>query len=770
MKDDILAVLAQSPDRAADGDSWRPLLFDLADDGQAAELQRLFATGAVLHVHDTIAEQLRELMAVRDPRRLPAAELDRRVEEHLAGRDPRLHGTWVFYPWSGRLVHLLTREEFRQVRADRNRYKITSAEQASLATRRIGVIGLSVGNMAAITMALEGIGGMFRLADFDQLGLSNLNRLRGAVHDLGVEKTVLAARELFEIDPWLEIELHRDGVQPETVDDYLVGGGRLDLVVEECDDLGVKLLARERARAHRIPVVMDTSDRGLLDVERFDLEPDRAVLHGLVGDVSAASLRGMTALEKVPIVLAIVDERQISTRMAVSLPEVERTIGGWPQLASGVALGGALVADAARRILLGEFTASGRYYVDPADLVADDRGALREPVDPPPAFEVAPEARRLLPLPPQPDREDARNLAPAAIRWIAALGTAAPSGHNNQPWTLRWWARDSTLECRHDPSRDLPILDFELGGTWVAFGALIENVRLAARHLGLDPLVQPWPDPSDPGLVAAIRLTPGHPGETDPLLAQVTARVTNRRRDPRVPLADADAAALLAGCAGAGVDAQLRLLREPADLDDLAALIGAGDRVALLDQNLHHDISHAFRWTPDEVRAQPHGLDVATLEYNAAERAALRLSQHWRIMEAIGRLTGGRGLEDGGRQLVGSASAVGLITVPGTGRHSYLRGGQALQRTWLTASAHGLSFQPLTGLPYLFARLERGHGAGLADRTQNELRELRGRFGKLFDTRPDQAEVFLFRVGRAGPPTARSLRRPLDDILTIVSG
>jgi hypothetical protein len=76
------------------------------------------------------------------------------------------------------------------------------------------------------------------------------------------------------------------------VDAFLVEGGPADLLVEECDSLDIKLLLRERARAHRIPVVMETSDRGMLDVERHDLEPDRPILHGLVGSLSAADLGG----------------------------------------------------------------------------------------------------------------------------------------------------------------------------------------------------------------------------------------------------------------------------------------------------------------------------------------------------------------------------------------------------------------------------------------------------------------------------------------------
>ncbi|WP_314250767.1 ThiF family adenylyltransferase [Streptomyces kutzneri] len=82
-------------------------------------------------------------------------------------------------------------------------------EQRRLLGRRVGVIGLSVGGSAALTFAMEGIGGSFKLADFDCLSVSNLNRLRAGVHHLGLNKCVLAARQMLEIDPWLDIELYQ---------------------------------------------------------------------------------------------------------------------------------------------------------------------------------------------------------------------------------------------------------------------------------------------------------------------------------------------------------------------------------------------------------------------------------------------------------------------------------------------------------------------------------------------------------------------------------
>ena len=57
-------------------------------------------------------------------------------------------------------------------------------------------------------------------------------------------------------------------------------------IMEVCDGLDMKIISRFKAREFGVPVVMDTNDRGMLDIERFDLEPQRPILHGLAGGVS----------------------------------------------------------------------------------------------------------------------------------------------------------------------------------------------------------------------------------------------------------------------------------------------------------------------------------------------------------------------------------------------------------------------------------------------------------------------------------------------------
>jgi len=365
----LIAIGRSDPHR------WKPVLFTPARHDDRVAMTSLLNTGAVREVADTIDAQLEELIRARDPgRAFDEDELAAARRDQLEGTQPWEYGTWAWYPWSGRLVHVLPREEFRMVRTDRNRGKIDRPEQRRLLDKRIGVIGLSVGNSAALTLAQEGVAGAFKLADFDTLSVSNLNRLRAGLHQIGVNKAVLAARQMFEIDPYLDIEIFPAGLTEETVKEFFLGGhGPIDLLVEECDTPWVKLAAREAARDLGVPVVMDANDRGMLDIERFDREPHRPLLHGLLGSLTPEDCLDLTFAERVDLILAMVDPQRISPALAASIPKIGRTLSSWPQLASGVALGGALVTEAARRILLGDPCTSGRFYVDLEELITADR-------------------------------------------------------------------------------------------------------------------------------------------------------------------------------------------------------------------------------------------------------------------------------------------------------------------------------------------------------------------------------------------------------------
>lgn len=196
----------------------------------------------------------------------PSIEFVDRFAEQLAGvrrllpqPDPDLleeAKRWAYYPWRRMVVAILGLRGFRAVRLDRNRHLITAEEQRALHALRVGVVGLSAGHAIAYTLAAEGACGTLRLADFDKIELSNLNRVPVGVFDIGLNKAMIAARRIAELDPYLAVDLVTSGLSPESVDEFLDG---LDVVIEECDSLDIKVILRQAACARGVPVLMATN-------------------------------------------------------------------------------------------------------------------------------------------------------------------------------------------------------------------------------------------------------------------------------------------------------------------------------------------------------------------------------------------------------------------------------------------------------------------------------------------------------------------------------
>lgn len=273
---------------------------------------------------------------------------------------------YVLFPWRSTIVRLPGADLFARLRTARNRYLIDEGEQREWSAALIGIAGLSVGASVLAASSLTGAR-RFRLAEGDTLAPTNLNRLTGSVCDLGEPKLTLAMRRTFEADPYSDLEAFPAGYTPGTADAFIGAGGteRLTVLVEEMDDLALKVDIRFKARAARVPVVMvtDNGDNAILDVERFDLDSGYPLFHGLAGDLATNPADLNDPIQRVNVASAIVGSH-ITPRTRFSLTQVGRTLPSWPQLGTAATAGGALGALAARYIACGVPLPSGRYRVD----------------------------------------------------------------------------------------------------------------------------------------------------------------------------------------------------------------------------------------------------------------------------------------------------------------------------------------------------------------------------------------------------------------------
>lgn len=652
-------------------------------------------------------------------------ELRPAVEPELLAEPTR----WAFYPWRRSVVAVPGPNAFRRLRLDRNRNMITLGEQQRLAALTVGVVGLSVGHAIAHTLAAEGLCGRLRLADFDTLELSNLNRVPATVFDIGVNKAVVTARRIAELDPYLQVEALTEGLTSDTMDAFLDG---LHVVVEECDSLDIKAAVREAARARRTPVLMASSDRGLIDVERYDLEPGRPILHGLLGDIGVAELAGLSSTDKVPHVLRIIDAGRLSDRGAASLVEVGRTLSTWPQIAGDIAVGAATVAEAVRRIGLAEPLSSGRARID----VSHSLDNLEEPPPPPRPTRHAP-------------ADAGREAGGAPADAVAAAARRAPSGGNMQPWNIVSHNDSVTVEL--DPQYT-STMDVAYRGSAVAVGAAAFNARVAAAALGLLGPVEVAENDGPVPLRAAVALTSGCDDTLAALYAPMLDRETNRHRGTPTPLEAAVIAGLQAAAQAEG--GTLRLLAERPDIERAAGILAATDRIRYLQPRLHAEMIAEVRWPGDDISD---GLDVRGLELAAADLATLDVLRRADVMARLAQWDAGEALGQDVTERVLSSSALGVVTVSGHTLTDYARGGAAVESVWVAAQQYGLGVQPVSPV-FLYAHDDRDLEE-LAAEHVDELRELQDRFRTLTGTPPDEAQALVLRFSHAPKPSVRSSRR-----------
>jgi molybdopterin/thiamine biosynthesis adenylyltransferase len=745
---------------------FRPIFFRPDNASQKEELEQLLLSPSRPAVHDEIHGQLRELVKASNPsRKLNDHDYQVLISEHLNGKSASDYGVWVYYPWLNCVVHTLDEREFVSLRTNRNRYKITDEEQKELSQKVIGVVGLSVGHSIALTLATERICGELRLADMDTIELSNLNRIRTGLNNLGLNKAVMAAREIAQLDPFLKVNIFTDGINKDNIDSFFTENGKLDLLVEVCDGLDVKILSRYKARELRIPVVMDTNDRGMLDIERFDLEPDRKILHGLAGDLDPEKLQSLSNEDKVPYILQMVGADDISPRLKASMIEVEQTINTWPQLASSVTLGGAITTDICRRILLDQFHGSGRYYVDLDEIVKEPKAEPEQRTEgtetfAPLSFE---EIKRRLELYKVTGGDgELVDLTEEQRNGIAHAAHMAPSAGNNQPW--KWYVKDSVFYLFHDKRRSLSWGDFNEIGAYAGLGCAIENVYLKALELGLEAVIS-YPETGDKQFIAVIRFRARQKDDSklNELSQNLEIRHTNRMNGERIPLEQGfydGLSEIISTIPGA----EIRFVTDAEQMELLGEVISGCDRLRLLDRRGHTEFFHEVRWSREEARQPGDGIDILLADVSQAEVAGFRMATDWNAIDLVSKWDKGQAFRKMSRKAVAAASGIGLVLMPSFDYFNFINVGRAVERGWIYANMQGVSIHPMLSPVFFFNMLKHGEKALMSGKMREELEHIRDKYERVFDLRGGKAELFLMKLAKAPEARGKSHRLPFDQI------
>ncbi len=358
------------------------------------------------------------------------------------------------------------------------------------------------------------------------------------------------------------------------------------------------------------------------------------------------------------------------------------------------------------------------------------------------------------------------SLERAHISALVKAALWAPSGDNCQPWRFVWNGRH--LEIYWLVERAASFYDVNQTASWIALGASLANLRIAAHHLGvqLDQL-QLFPRDASKGCVARMALQPCTPID-QPLFPAMSTRCANRRAYQATPLTAAMREELFA-LASAAPGMRLDLVETSMEKQALAAVAARNEAVLFEHRILHDGLYRWLRWTADAANGTGDGLPVDSLELHPLERPGFRLLGWWPAARLLGLIRATRLLPLRSRRVYEHSAAIGLVSVSGKTPEDIVRGGELIERLWLTTTLHGLAFQPITGIICLWWRHRLGNDHGVSPAHRRLIDEAGGVLASLLPDAMQQMPLMLFRVGYAPAATARAPRQSVNAVLTMTT-
>ena len=314
------------------------------------------------------------------------------------------------------------------------------------------------------------------------------------------------------------------------------------------------------------------------------------------------------------------------------------------------------------------------------------------------------------------------------FRSVITGAVRAPSMYNEQPW--RFSLVDGAIEVRTDRWRGLPVADPTGWAARVACGAAIANIRLGLAVAGVEAAVRVRPSPSEEDLIATIAAGGNHtPTPSDRALCDAIPRRRSNRRpfaDVAVPASARARMQDIVGAAGGWL----------VFVDDRAGVARVADIIARADATLRSDAEYLTEmraWTgrdsaetvgipTDSAGVAPASQDLLAMrDYGGPQRPAGRDFETDPLIAVLGTY-GGRPDDD-------------------------VNAGIMLQMVLLSATDERLATSMLS------QPIE-------VPSSRDELARTVARRG---------VAQMIIRIGYGQPATATP-RRPIDDVIDIVSG
>jgi hypothetical protein len=316
--------------------------------------------------------------------------------------------------------------------------------------------------------------------------------------------------------------------------------------------------------------------------------------------------------------------------------------------------------------------------------------------------------------------------------------------------------QDLKIQIKNLLQKDNKIFNFEQRGSYIAHGALLENITQLAKLHGHEAKITFFPDSSNKNITAEVKLIPSSLKPESEILRLIRERNTNRKKYQSIPLTPEQKQKILVA-----VGSQKRLLfcEDEVSKHLLAQSVSITERIMLEYKPLHEAFFSMIRWSEKEEQQKHGGLNIKTLELLPPQKLIFKWFSHWNASAILRRVGLPKFIALENSKIYSSCSAICALVMESEAPKDFLQTGMELQRIWLTATKLGLSMQPIAGVLYLYQRLVT---SGLPNLPENQKKLIITAVENIQHTfnNPTGVITMMFRIGQSNPPSARSIKFP----------
>jgi hypothetical protein len=338
---------------------------------------------------------------------------------------------------------------------------------------------------------------------------------------------------------------------------------------------------------------------------------------------------------------------------------------------------------------------------------------------------------------------------------IIEAGNLAPSGGNSQPW--KFIVKDNIIKVIALPEKDHPILNYKNRGTWIAHGALLENMEIAAKNFGIDLDYKIFPENNTSFIIELVE-SKGIIQEN--LYEFISKRHSNRKPFEKGLLNEGDKEYLFEEVSKyENLGCEVFYVENEESINKIAENLAKDILINFGNEEMHRLLFKEILFKEKE-QLNRGGLYIKTMEVPRVGILLFRLLKNKKILNFFKKKGIINQFYNNSVKTASSCALMCGMFVKNTDE-SFIYAGKLVENIWLRATKLNLGFHLITGIPFLWQRINfskdnifsREEKTLINDAYLNIVRE----FGVDSD---DKILAFVFRIGKSQPPSAVSIKRP----------